>query len=97
MQHLNNQLKNCRLSGPFLFNHFRFPLYITKKTLHPHLEHDLTNATGDHEGPRQEGEERQQQLNDVVTQRLQLVNHLGGLVQVIRHWVGHWLGLCEAG
>ena len=42
-----------------------------------------------------DGEQREDQLDDVIAERLELVPHLRGLVCVVRYGIRVWLSLVE--
>lgn len=58
-----------------------------------YLEQDLDSSVDHAHPPAQEGEERDNELDEVVGQRLEAMEPPGRAVQVVGHGVGDWLGL----
>lgn len=58
-----------------------------------YLKQDLACAVKHAHPPAQESEERHDELDEVVGQRLEAMEPPWGPVHVVRHGVGNWLGL----
>lgn len=62
-----------------------------------YLEQDLDCSVDHAHPPAQEGEEREDELNEVIGQRLEAMKPPRGAMHVVRHGVWNWLRLKRYG